>query len=94
MRSNRFLSKKKFIIIPYNYNYKDFIFNCINIHKGMNIPIYQIFDNGKIKKNTASSNTRVRDKVLNSENYIYYSKKNKSYYTFIGLINAVLNSNI
>jgi len=94
IRTNRFLSQKKFIIVPININYKKFIFNCININKGVNIPIYQIFEDGSIKKNTASSNTRVRDKVLNSKNYIYYSKKNKSHYTFIGLLNAVLDSNI
>lgn len=94
IRNNRFLSQKKFIIVPIDIDYKEFIFKCININKGMNIPIYQIFKDGNIKKNTPSSNTRVRDKVLNSKDYIYYSKKNKSYYTFIGLINAVLDSNI
>lgn len=94
LRKNRFLSQKQYIIIPVESNYYEFIYNCINIHNGRDFPIYQIFDNGKIQKNTSSSNSKVRNKVLSSKNYIYYSKKNKSYYTFIGLINAVLDRNI
>lgn len=93
LRNNRFLSQKQYIIIPIESNYIEFIHNCININKGENIPIYQIFDNGKIKKCTISSKFRIINKLLQSENYIYYSKKNKSYYTFIGLINAVLDRN-
>lgn len=50
IRNNRFLSQKKFIITPSNVNYIDYIFECININKGLNIPIYQIFNNGIIKK--------------------------------------------
>lgn len=94
IRNNRFLSKKEYIIIPSNSKYEDYIKNCININKGKDIPIYQIFDNENIKKCSISSKFRVIEKILNSKDYIYYSKKNKSYYTFIGLINAVLDRNI
>jgi hypothetical protein len=94
LRKNKFLSQKQYIIIPIENNYKDYIFNYIKKYNGEYLPIYQIFDNGHIKKCTISSKYRIINKLLNSENYIYYSKKNKSYYTFIGLINAVLDRNI
>ena len=94
VRKQRFLSRKQYIIIPITENYKDYIFNCIKIHNGDDIPIYQIFDNGNIVKCTISSKYRVIKKLLESENYTYYSKKNNSYYTFIGLLNAVLNRNV
>lgn len=94
IRNNKFLSQKKYIIIPCKYNFKDYVFNSIQKYKGSDLPIYQIFDNGDIKKCSISSKFRIINKLLISENYIYYSKKNKSHYTFIGLINAVLNRNI
>jgi len=93
LRNNRFLSQKQYIIIPIKNDYKDFIYNCININNGSDIPIYQIFDKNNIIKCSISSKFRIIKKLLNSENYIYYSEKNKSYYTFIGLINAVLERN-
>lgn len=94
LRKNRFLSKKQYIIIPTKYDYLNFIFYCIKLNKGKDIPLYQINENKEIKKCSTSSKEKVVNKVLNSENLVYYSKKNNSYYTFIGLINAVLNSNI
>ena len=94
IRKGRFLVKKQYIVILKIENYKDYLFNYIKKYNGESLPVYQIFDNGNIEKCTISSKYRVIKKLLNSENYIYYSKKNKSYYTFIGLINAVLDRNI
>lgn len=94
LRNNRFLSKKEYIIVPIKEDYFKFVYNCIKINKGMEIPIYQISKDNKIQKCSISSKFRVINKILNSENFIYYSKRNKTHYTFIGLINAVLDSNI
>lgn len=93
LRKNRYLSKKKYIIVPNNTNYISFIKNCILINKGYIIPIYQIFEDGTIKKCTSSQVQKIKNKILDNKDMIYYSKKNKSHYTFIGLINAVLERN-
>lgn len=94
IRKNRFIVKKKFIVLLSNVNYKEYIFENIKKYNGNDIPVYQILENNNIKLCTISSKYRIIQKLLNSENYIYYSKKNKSYYTFIGLLNAVLDRNI
>lgn len=87
LRKNRYLFKKEYIVIPCEEDYNDYIFNCIKETKGEIIPIYQVFKNGEIKRCTSSSVTKVKNKILNSKNFNYYSKKNNSIYTFIGLIN-------
>lgn len=94
IRDERFLSHKKYVITPFNKNYYDYIYNSLKKYNGNSIPLYQIYKSGKIKRCTSSSKYRVINKVLQSDNFIYYSKKNNSYYTFIGLINAVLDRNI
>jgi hypothetical protein len=86
-RKNRCVYKKQFIIVPIIEDYYTYLYKCISFIKGEMIPIYQIFKNGKILKCTSSSVTKVKSKVLNSKDFTYYSKKNDSIYTFIGLIN-------
>lgn len=85
IRKGRAISKKQFIIIPENNDFQ-FLYNWIELQKGKNIPLYQIFETGEIKKCSSSSVKRVLNKVLNSTNYLYYSINKKSYYTFIGNI--------
>lgn len=73
-------------------NLFSFIKNNIDLR---NIPLFKINNDNTIHKCSISSRFRVLEKVLNSNNLVYYSKKSNSYYTFIGLIkNAVLNRNI
>lgn len=84
IRKNSPISCKKFIILKDN-NW-DTLINWINYRKGLDIPMYKLFKDGSVKICTTISKTRVRDKVLNSENFSYYSAKNKCFYTFIGLI--------
>lgn len=74
-----------YIIIKENDNYKDFIFKCINHKKGI-MTIYQVFENGTIKKCTPSQNQKIRFKVFKATDFIYRSKKNKCYYTYAGLL--------
>lgn len=54
--------------------------------KGQIIPIYKIYENGNIEKCTNSSKEKVIKKILNSVDFLYYSSKNKCYYTFLGNI--------
>jgi len=93
LKVNRFLSQKQYIIIPIKNHYFDFISNCIRLNKGLRIPVYQIFKSGEVEKCSGASKYKITKKLLNSKNLTYYSKKNKSYYTFIGLINAVQKRN-
>lgn len=91
----RYTFGREYVVVPSNDNYIEYLYNCINKTNGERIIMYQIFNTGEIKRCTSSSITRVKNKVLNSKDFIYYSKKNDSIYTFIGLINnAVLDRNI
>ena len=74
-------------------NGKQYIGYDGNTEDNLNFGDDFISENNNIKLCTISSKYRIIQKLLNSENYIYYSKKNKSYYTFIGLLNAVLDRN-
>lgn len=97
LRKGRFIFRNEYLIIPENRSLVDCVHQMLEKSKLTRriIPMYQVFDSGKIIKCTRSSITRVVDKTLFSENYTYYSKKNKSFYTFIGLISsAVLNRNV
>lgn len=94
IRKNRYLSKKKYVIVPNDVNYINYIKQCIIINEGSTIPIYQVFKDEKVKKCTNSQIYRIKNKILKTDNLMYYSKKSKSYYTFSGLIIAVLDRNI
>lgn len=61
------------------------LFITSSVHS-RNIPLFKIGNDNTVVKCSTSSRFRVLDKVLNVPNLIYYSKKSKSYYTFIGLI--------
>jgi group I intron endonuclease len=86
LRDNRYICLKKYLIIPENKSFEDYR-NSIYNNRGYGIPIYQIDINGNIQRSTCSSKTRVISKILNSEDFMYYSKRNNSYYTFLGLVN-------
>ena len=52
--------------------------------KGAIIPVYKVFNNGEIKLCSSSSKEKVISKILIADNFMYYSLKNKCYYTFLG----------
>ena len=84
LRTGNPIVKFKYLISLDNLE-KD-LYNWINKEQGTVIPLYQIFSDGKITKCSTSSKIKVIDKILNSKDYLYFSKKNNSYYTFIGNI--------
>jgi len=97
LRKGRFIFRSEYLVIPEDRTLVDCIHQMLEKSKTTHriIPMYQVFDAGKIIKCTRSSITKVIDKTLFSKDYTYYSKKNESYYTFIGLINsAVLDRNV
>lgn len=75
------------IVIPFKEPFKELLEFRTRSCNGNNIPLYKKYITGEIKRCTISSKNRVMNKVLNSENLIYYSKNKKCYYTIIGLLN-------
>lgn len=75
------------IVIPHNKNLVNTMVKYVTVHKKGRVPLYQIFENGDIIRCSGASKHKVVQKVLNSKDLMYYSKKNNSYYTFIGLLN-------
>lgn len=86
IRLGRAVCKKQFIIIPENKDFT-FLYDWIIKNKGSDIPIYKINEFGMITKCTYSSKIRVVNKVLKANDFLYFSKQNKCYYTFIGNLN-------
>lgn len=85
IRVRRAISCKTYIIIPENRDLQ-FLYDWINKKGGKDIPLYKITKDGEITRCTSSSIQRVLNKVYNSPDFMYYSNKTKSYYTFIGNI--------
>jgi group I intron endonuclease len=83
LRSGRAVCKKKFLVMPTDSN---ILFSWIEQNKGKNIPMFQVFEDRRLVRCTPSTIQKILDKVVAAPNYTYYSKKNKSYYTFIGNI--------
>ena len=83
-------------LLRHNHLFKEHIifkesenFNCtewILRISGQKLPIYKIYENGNIIKCSNSSKEKIIKKLLNSIDFLYYSNKNKCYYTFIGNI--------
>ncbi len=85
-RNMKYISQKKYIILPIELTFEDYK-NSLIKHCGRHTPMFQIFKDGTIKRCSISSKRRTVEKTLLSTNLMYYSKKNNSYYTFLGLIN-------
>lgn len=79
LRGNH-LFKNNIIFHKDNNNYEEWIKRI----KGKTIPIYKIYENGDIIICSSSSKEKVINKVLSANNFLYYSLKNKCYYTFLG----------
>lgn len=84
IRVGRAITKKFYIIIPSNENFQ-FLYKWIKKQKGLKVPIYKINSSRVITKCTMNLH-RFRDKILETDNFLYYSKREDSYYTFIGNI--------
>lgn len=82
MRKKTPMCKQQYIIIPEGETY-DFLYDWINLNKGKRIPIYKINQEGEIKK-CKHDLYRLFPSIMNSEDFLYFSKQNKCYYTFIG----------
>ncbi len=87
IRKGRYYLLKKYVCIPEGKDYLTTVYDWITKVSGSNIPLFQLFDTGEVKKCSSSSIQKVLHKVMESPNFMYRSKRNKSYYTFIGLIN-------
>lgn len=84
VRQKRPIIDKKYIVLLNND--WSLLYNWIKKQKGSDIPLYKISLTGEITRCSASAKIKVLHKVLQSENYTYYSRIKKSFYTFIGLI--------
>jgi group I intron endonuclease len=84
IRNSRPIIDKKYLVLLDN-NW-ELLYDYIKMKKGLYIPLYKIFKNGKITECNAISTFRVLSKVLQSKDFTYYSKKLNCFYTFIGLI--------
>lgn len=85
MRKNKFIINKKFIVIPENKSFSDYIQSIIDCD-GDYIKLYSI-DKYKTIKQYQKNKARILEKVLKTDDLLYYSKKSECYITFIGLIN-------
>jgi len=86
IRHNRYIAKKKYIVISEEESFEDYI-KYIYKQKGRYIPAFKVFDN-KIERCSSASKEYAVDKILKN-NLCYYGNKNKCYYTFLGLINKM-----
>jgi hypothetical protein len=86
IRKGKPFIKKNNIIITSNIDYNRVLNNWIKKVNGKTMKIYRINSDGNfhlLKRNK----DRMLPKILNSDDYIYYSKREKCFYTFIGKIN-------
>lgn len=83
-KSRYWFSEFEIIVIPIDENYEDFINKCIVDKNFLSIPIFSKDSDGNIVKCPIITKTRLLKKIIDSENYIYYSKNTKKYYSFVG----------
>lgn len=63
-----------------------------NNPKKKRIRLFKVFKDGSTELCTVMSRKRILDKVIQDKDYMYYSKKLKCFYTFIGLISKCRSS--
>lgn len=85
IRDNRYLSNQKFILIGEDKTFTDYI-DYLKEVKGSYVPVFKVYKD-RIEDCSLSAKEKINSKILKSENLYYYSKKNKCYYTYLGLIN-------
>ncbi len=94
IRKRRFLFRMYYYVIPEDQSLKDCIYEMVEYakkYKSFLPPICKRLSSGVIEICKSSGTHYIKKKVKESENYLYYSKCNKSYYTFIGLFNSAVS---
>lgn len=88
IRKDRFVFRNNFIVLPSDKTLEDYKQSIIK-HNAIVVPIFSVDKDLNITRSTSSSVMRVKYKLLESKNFVYYSNIKKKYYTFLGLLHLV-----